>query len=80
MSYSQLPADVKIGEKILVDDGNIQLEVTGTNGKDEVKMKVINGGILSSKKGVNLPDTNSLPSKSYGKRYRRCPFCPQPGN
>jgi pyruvate kinase len=63
MSYSQLPADVKIGEKILVDDGKILLEVTGTNGKDEVIMKVISGGILSSKKGVNLPDTEvSLPS------------------
>jgi len=63
MSYTQLPADVKIGEKIMVDDGKIQLEVTGTNGKDEVKMKVISGGILSSKKGVNLPDTEvSLPS------------------
>ena len=63
MSYSQLPADVKIGEKILVDDGKIQLEVTDTNGRDEVKMKVISGGILSSKKGVNLPDTVvSLPS------------------
>jgi pyruvate kinase len=63
MSYSRLPADVKIGEQILVDDGKIQLEVTGTNGKDEVIMKVISGGILSSKKGVNLPDTEvSLPS------------------
>ncbi|KPL16671.1 MAG: pyruvate kinase [Bacteroides sp. SM23_62] len=63
MSYAKLPADVKIGEKILVDDGKIQLEVTGTNRKDEVTMKVISGGILSSKKGVNLPDTQiSLPS------------------
>ncbi len=63
MSYSQLAADVKIGEKILVDDGKILLEVTGTNGKDEVNMRVINGGLLSSKKGVNLPDTEvSLPS------------------
>ncbi|MCK5463266.1 MAG: pyruvate kinase, partial [Bacteroidales bacterium] len=63
MSYSQLPADVKIGEKIMVDDGKIMLEVTSTNGRDEVKMKVISGGILSSKKGVNLPDTEiSLPS------------------
>ncbi len=63
MSYAQLPRDVKAGEQILVDDGKIQLEVTGTNGEDEVTMKVISGGILSSKKGVNLPDTEiSLPS------------------
>ena len=63
MSYTQLAADVKIGETILVDDGKIQLEVTGTNGKDEVNLKVVSGGVLSSKKGVNLPDTEvSLPS------------------
>jgi pyruvate kinase len=63
MSYTKLPSDVKVGEKILVDDGKIQLEVTGTNGRDEVTMNVISGGILSSKKGVNLPDTViSLPS------------------
>jgi pyruvate kinase len=63
MSYTKLPADVTPGEIILVDDGKIKLEVTSTNGKDEVNMKVISGGILSSKKGVNLPDTEvSLPS------------------
>ncbi len=63
MSYKNLPTDVKPGEIILVDDGKIKLEVVSTNGKDEVCMNVISGGILSSKKGVNLPDTEvSLPS------------------
>ncbi|MFZ5941653.1 MAG: pyruvate kinase [Bacteroidota bacterium] len=63
MSYHRLPTDVKKGEIILVDDGKIQLEVMETNGKDRVRTKVINGGILSSKKGVNLPHTRvSLPS------------------
>jgi len=63
MSYHQLPADVKRGELILVDDGKIQLEVVETNGTDRVKTRVINGGYLSSKKGVNLPNTKvSLPS------------------
>jgi len=63
MSYTKLPADVSPGEIILVDDGKIKLEVTSTNGKDEVCMKVISGGLLSSNKGVNLPDTEvSLPS------------------
>ena len=80
MSYTELPADVNPGEIILVDDGKIKLEVTSTNGKDEVCMNVINGGILSSKKGVNLPDTKVSLSKPYGKGYRRCPFCTQPGN
>ena len=63
MSYKFLARDVKAGEEILVDDGKICLEVTGTNGRDEVTTKVIAGGILSSKKGVNLPQTKiSLPS------------------
>ncbi len=63
MSYAHLPKDVSVGEQILVDDGKICLEVISTNGKNEVKTKVISGGILSSKKGVNLPQTNvSLPS------------------
>jgi pyruvate kinase len=63
MSYERLPLDVKAGEIILVDDGKIKLEVIDTNKKDEVTTRVISGGILSSKKGVNLPNTKvSLPS------------------
>lgn len=63
MSYSLFASDVAIGDTILIDDGKLKLEVTATNGKDTVKAKVIYGGILSSKKGVNLPSTNiSLPS------------------
>jgi len=63
LSYASLAADVKPGEIILVDDGKLRLEVVETNGKDQVKTRVINGGILSSKKGANLPDTEvSLPS------------------
>jgi pyruvate kinase len=63
MSYSPLAKDVKVGETILMDDGKLKLIVIATNGKDEVKTEVVAGGILSSKKGVNLPNTNiSLPS------------------
>jgi pyruvate kinase len=63
MSYERLASDVKVGEKILVDDGKIMLQVLDTNGKDQVRLKIVNGGILSSKKGVNLPNTKvSLPS------------------
>jgi pyruvate kinase len=62
MSYQTFPRDVKAGEKILLDDGKLMLEVTETNGKDLVKTKVLHGGILSSNKGVNLPNTKvSLP-------------------
>lgn len=62
MSYDQFAQDVNVGEKILVDDGKIELEVVSTNKKDEVKLKVMYGFTLSSNKGVNLPDTQvSLP-------------------
>ena len=63
MSYEQFASDVEPGEKVLVDDGKLVLEVIETNKKDTVRLKVLYGGILSSNKGVNLPDTNvSLPS------------------
>ncbi|MBP7821368.1 MAG: pyruvate kinase [Saprospiraceae bacterium] len=63
MSYTQFAKDVKVGEKVLLDDGKLLFEVLETNEKDNVKMKVLHGGILSSNKGVNLPDTKvSLPS------------------
>lgn len=63
MSYELLPKDVKKGEIILIDDGKIKLEVISTNEKDTVKTRVIFGGPLSSRKGVNLPNTQiSLPS------------------
>jgi pyruvate kinase len=62
IGYQELPADVKVGEHILLDDGKLALEVVSTNGKNEIITKVIYGGILSSKKGVNLPNTaTSLP-------------------
>jgi pyruvate kinase len=63
ISYQSFPMDVQPGENILIDDGKIKLEVTETNQKDLVKAKVIYGGILSSRKGVNLPNTQiSMPS------------------
>ena len=63
MSYSLFASDVAIGDTILIDDGKLKLEVVASNEVDTVRAKVIFGGILSSKKGVNLPKTNiSLPS------------------
>jgi pyruvate kinase len=63
LSYEQLPADVTVGEKILVDDGKLIFEVTGSNKTDTVNCKVLAGGALSSRKGVNLPHTKiSQPS------------------
>ncbi|WP_026932985.1 pyruvate kinase [Christiangramia echinicola] len=63
MNYDSFPRDVKAGERILLDDGKLIFEVVSTNKKNEVKTKVIQGGPLKSKKGVNLPNTNiSLPA------------------
>jgi pyruvate kinase len=63
MSYPEFPKDVKVGEKVLVDDGKLVFEVIETNRVDTVKLKVLFGGTLSSRKGVNLPNTKvSLPS------------------
>jgi len=63
INYTQLPQDVKVGERILLDDGKLSLDVISTNGINEIKAKVIYGGTLSSHKGVNLPNTKiSLPS------------------
>lgn len=63
MSYPQFAQDVHPGEKVLVDDGKIVLEVIESPNNTKVRLKVLFGGILSSNKGVNLPDTNiSQPS------------------
>lgn len=63
MTYKEFPNDVKVGERILIDDGKLVLQVLETNEKDTVKAVTIQGGPLSSKKGVNLPNTNvSLPA------------------
>lgn len=58
MTYDKFPQDAKPGEKILLDDGKLIFEVVSTNQNDEVKAKVLQGGPLKSKKGVNLPNTN----------------------
>ncbi len=62
MNYAQFASDVSVGETILIDDGKLKLRIVETNKRDLVKAEVESGGILSSKKGVNLPRTKiSLP-------------------
>lgn len=63
ITYQSFPSDVRSGEIILLDDGKIQMRVLSTNNKDSVQCEVLYGGILSSRKGVNLPNTKvSIPS------------------
>ncbi len=60
--YKNLPQDVQTGEHILIDDGNLEVVVNDTDGKN-VNCTVIHGGILKSRKGINLPNTKvSAPS------------------
>jgi len=63
ITYDTFPQDVQANEIILLDDGKLQLKVIETNRKDTVICEVIHGGILTSRKGVNLPNTKvSIPS------------------
>lgn len=63
MNYDNFPKDVNPKELVLLDDGKLIFEVLSTNKKNEVKAKVLQGGPLRSKKGVNLPNTKiSLPA------------------
>ncbi len=81
VTYEKLAQDVKPGELILLDDGKIEIQVVKTNGKDLVKCKVINGGILSSNKGFNLPNTNtSVPSLTPKDREDLAFILTQPVN
>ncbi|REA56365.1 pyruvate kinase [Dyadobacter luteus] len=60
--YDGMYNDVKIGDRVLMDDGKLEVLVTGIDGSDVVT-EVIYGGYLKSKKGVNLPNTRvSMPS------------------
>lgn len=60
--YKGMYQDVKMGERILMDDGKLEVKVVGIEGTDVVT-EVIYDGILKSKKGVNLPNTKvSMPS------------------
>lgn len=63
ITYPSFPKDVKENEIILLDDGKLQLRVITTNYQDTVTCEVVHGGILTSRKGVNLPNTKvSIPS------------------
>ncbi|WP_207424524.1 pyruvate kinase [Desertivirga brevis] len=63
ITYQNFPKDVRAGEIILLDDGKLQMRVIDSNNKDTVVCEVVHGGVLTSRKGVNLPNTKiSIPS------------------
>lgn len=62
INYAGLSADVSKGHHILIDDGLIDLEVLSADGSD-IRCKIINGGELGERKGVNVPNVRvNLPS------------------
>ncbi|PSQ96492.1 MAG: pyruvate kinase [Bacteroidetes bacterium SW_9_63_38] len=62
IDYESLPEDAEEGGRILIDDGLLELEITGINGAN-ISTRVVEGGPLRSRKGVNLPNIDmSTPS------------------
>ncbi|MEM0941341.1 MAG: pyruvate kinase [Bacteroidota bacterium] len=60
--YKEIVNDVVVGDTILIDDGNIELKTIAVNG-NAITAEVVHGGLLKSRKGINLPDTHvSTPS------------------
>ena len=63
VSYSQLATDVKVGERIFLDDGKMEVKVKEIRNEKEIIVSITVGGILLPKKGVNLPDSElTMPS------------------
>ncbi|HJS55219.1 MAG TPA: pyruvate kinase [Chitinophagaceae bacterium] len=63
VSYPNFHSDVKIGNTILIDDGKLEVSVLNIEKNNDVKVVVMLGGTLASKKGINLPDTKiTLPA------------------
>ena len=62
IDYLTLPDEAKIGERVLMDDGALEARITKIEGR-EVHTRIVVGGVLKARKGVNLPDSDlSLPS------------------
>lgn len=68
-NYKALPRDVKKGNRILINDGMIELRVISTSGED-IRCSVVYGGMVGARKGINLPDVevsiSSLTEKDMG--------------
>jgi pyruvate kinase len=63
-TYKRLPAEVKPGDRLLIDDGKVAVEVTGVEGND-IRCLVIEGGPVSNNKGISLPNVAvSVPALS----------------
>ena len=81
VTYDYLAQDLKPGEMILIDDGKIELRVLKAISDKMIECEVVSGGILSSKKGFNLPNTHiSIPSLTEKDRQDLAFILTQPVN
>jgi len=68
-TYEPLPRDVKAGDQVLLDDGNLELRVLGVSG-GRVECEVVDGGTLRANKGMNLPGV-TLSTPALTEKDRR---------
>lgn len=62
ITYANLPLDISIGDRILIDDGLIELKVVSIDNGTDIVCEVINGGVISNRKGINIPGVDlSMP-------------------
>lgn len=73
IDYPYLSGDAQEGNQILIDDGLLELKIVKKSG-DELTAKVVVGGVLKSRKGVNLPDVNISMSSLTDKDIRDLEF------
>jgi pyruvate kinase len=73
ITYKKLPQDVEVGTHILIDDGLIEMVVTALNDTD-ITCKVLNGGKVSNKKGVNVPNVELSMEYVSPKDYKDIVF------
>ena len=67
VTYPTLPKEVKPGDRILLADGTIELQVLESDGKN-IRCQVVVGGILTSHKGMNFPTANPSGFSFYRER------------
>ncbi|MEO1415351.1 MAG: pyruvate kinase [Bacteroidota bacterium] len=72
--YKTFAQDVNVGDPILIDDGKVECKVAETNRVNMVKLEVVVGDVINSRKGVNLPETNISEPTITEKDFRDIEF------
>jgi pyruvate kinase len=73
VDYDPLPLDVKPGDRILLDDGSLELKVLETHDQ-QVETEIVVGGILGPRKGINLPGVDLSAPSMTEKDYKDLAF------